>query len=443
MEARELLDQCRQVIDENANVAVAHSGEKPWTSGARARFADDRIVFDLPESYPVRFLMKRPRVSFSAGPDESGREVHGNGIARLEPAGNGRRITCIPYRLAMFGTGAGQGAGAVIERRQNEWRLQASPGPVERKGRIGFWIRATRAITVPMSAFPILIGAVLAYLNAPVNWLFLILTLAGGIAAHMAANLLSDYFDFVKGVDTTNALSSHTGVLVDELADPDIILFAAMSCLLMTAFTGGALVVLAGWPVLLFGLAGVFGGYFYAGGRVSWKILRLGEVSTGFLLGPLMLLGSFYVQTGSIAVIPVLISLALGLLVASVSFGNNMRDALFDQEGGITTLPVSIGVRKSVLLLCFLLLLPYAFAASVIAFDFRLLPVLLVFFTLPWPISIIWKVARNSGNSMQDMSSQALRMILPLQAIKLHFRFCVLLFAGCVLAVMFPNLIVL
>jgi 1,4-dihydroxy-2-naphthoate octaprenyltransferase len=441
MEANEILNYCREAIVKKGRITISYSGKRPWTSEVAAVFQNGRITLDLPAGFPVDALMKRPRVSFFVGPDESGREIHGSGIVKYAEADGTKRVDCIPYRFAISGTSGAPESAQIIERRQYEWR-EAHQSPSSRGfGKIRFWYRAMRAITLPLSVFPILIGAAVAMLYAPFDWLHFVLALSGGVAAHMAANLLADYFDFTNGTDTTNALSSHTGVLVDELAEPDRILIAAMACLLITAFSGGMLMVLVGWPVLFFGLAGIIGGYFYAGGKFAWKRMKLGEVSTGFLLGPLMLTGSFYAQTGFIAIVPALISIGIGLMVAAISFGNNIRDAFFDQESGIVTLPVAIGAKNSVLLLAAMLLLPYAISAASIAFDIRLLPVLLMMFTLPWPVSIIRKVGMNSRGNMTDLSKEAARLILPLQVIRLHFRFCLLLFAGCVLAFIFPDLL--
>ena len=184
-----------------------------------------------------------------------------------------------------------------IELRRNAWTLQpkrllrAAHGP-------RFWFRAVRGISLPLSICPILLGGELALSRGLVNWPLLAIALLGGVAAHLATNLISDYFDFVKGVDTTNALSSHTGVLVDELIDPDRILIAAMVGFLLTAFAGGVLTVVVGWPILLLGLAGIVG-VSYTGGPKAWKYAGLGELSTGFLI-PLMVCGSYFVRHAAV-----------------------------------------------------------------------------------------------------------------------------------------------
>jgi 1,4-dihydroxy-2-naphthoate octaprenyltransferase len=253
------------------------------------------------------------------------------------------------------------------------------------------------------------------------------------MAAHAATNLISDYFDFVNGVDTTNALSSHTGVLVDELIAPDRILMAAMTCFLLTAFCGGILVAQIGWPVLIFGVAGILGGFSYTGGPFAWKYFGLGELSTGLLMGPLMVLGSYFVQMHDISLAAVFISIAIGLLVSAVSWGNNLRDVFFDAQAGVTTLPVKLGGKSALLFFRALIILPYGLIASVILFDRRLWPVASICLTLPRALSILFKMG-GAKQSLETLSNRAADRILPLQAIKLHMRFCLLTLVGCAIA---------
>jgi 1,4-dihydroxy-2-naphthoate octaprenyltransferase len=68
--------------------------------------------------------------------------------------------------------------------------------------------RATRAYSLPASIVPIALGTVLAaraYGGAGegrFDFVTLLLVLIGGVLAHFGANVINDYFDFIKGVDT-------------------------------------------------------------------------------------------------------------------------------------------------------------------------------------------------------------------------------------------------
>jgi 1,4-dihydroxy-2-naphthoate octaprenyltransferase len=432
MKPQDLLDVIRRTINDSQRLTISASAERPLIATLPCSLVGNSLLLDVPSSFPSSIIIKRPRVSFCTAPDPAGRAVHGNGIARITPSGDGRRITIVPYRLQLNDSATCAGT-ATIELRQNSWQCREAP-VVSRGPR--FWLRAMRSVSFPLSILPVCIGAGMAALHGAIDWFLFALALTGGVAAHAATNLVSDYHDFIKGADTTNALSSHTGVLVDELIEPSGILLAAMGCFTVSAFTGGILVALVGWPILLFGLAGMLGGYAYTGGPAAWKYIGLGECSTGFLMGPLMAVGAYFVQARSVSITVVLLSIAIGLLVSAVSFGNNLRDAFFDRAAGITTMPVKIGASAALAVLRLLLIAPYVLVVLAILLDHRLVPLSAAALTLPWAVGIFR--AMGKAKTLADLSDQAARIVLPLKVILLHQRFGILVLIGCGFAVFFP-----
>ena len=398
---------------------------RPWTAITPCGFDNDVVVIQTPPSFPFVASDKNVRVSFATATDADGIEIRGDGIACAAKGTTGIRMK--PYRISM--SAPAKQADAVIERRQNAWvRLR----PRESSARTpGFWFRAMRAISFPLSVFPILIGTSCALLSGPVDWVLFGLALIGGVAAHAGTNLFSDYSDFVKGVDTTNALSSHTGVLVDELVEPARILLAAAACGLVTAFVGGILAVVVGWPILIFGIGGLLGGFFYTGGPRAFKYLGRGEASAGFLMGPLMVCGAYFVQARTLSVPIILLSIAVGLLVSTVSLANNIRDAFFDREAGITTMPVRLGPQNARVLFRIIIALPYLLVGCAVWFDIRLSPALAVVLSAPWAIRAALRLGRGACGDLTALSERAARSMLPLQVIQLHTKFCFLLLVGC------------
>src|ERR1700709_247941 len=100
--------------------------------------------------------------------------------------------------------------------------------------------RATRAYSLPASVVPVLLGTVLAARGygeiggARFDSATLVIVLLGAILAHFGANVLNDYFDFVKGVDTRPEHGS--GVLTrGEMTATQALLFA------LSLFAGAAL----------------------------------------------------------------------------------------------------------------------------------------------------------------------------------------------------------
>jgi len=428
----EILDRSNEILRSTEKIAVSGVSSRVQTATMSCKVKEGQIVFPIPVHWKKEDSAKRLRLSFCAGPDNQGREVRGHGIARFAGNSGSPEVSLVPYRYLLLDPAVAAGE-AVIEMRQNAWQLRPAAAPGPNTHGIRFWLRAARVVSIPLSFFPIAIGGALAALQGPLHWPIFLLALIGGVAAHLGTNLISDYFDYVKGVDTTNALSSHTGVLADELISPDRILLAAMACFLCTVFTGGFLVARVGWPVLVFGLAGVIGGLSYTGSPFASKYAGLGEVWTGLLMGPLMFLGSYFVQAKEISPAPVLLSVAIGLLVAGVSLANNMRDVFFDSQAGVATLAARRGARDTLFIFWLMLFLPYLLLVPVVLGDPRLFPVLLTVITLPGAFLI----ARRMGGRNQPFSSlsaRAAEQVLPLQMIKLHTRFCLLLFIGDLIA---------
>ena len=219
--------------------------------------------------------------------------------------------------------------------------------------------------------------------------------LLGGVSAHAGINLISDFNDFRKGVDTTDALSTHPGALVYELVRPESILAAAMLMFLVASQAGAFLLVRAGPAVIVFEGVGFLGGYFYTGGFLAYKYRGLGELFIALLMGPLMVLGAYVVQTGRMDALPVLLSLALGSLVASVTLANNLRDVHDDRTAGISTLPMRIGVRSAKRLYYAMLAVPYAIVAGVVVLRLAHWPMLLVLLSLPSAAKAIRKILRR------------------------------------------------
>ncbi len=428
MEVSEILAQVNIMLSERPVLTI--SSLAPAVRLDRAQLLGSNTVNQLIVS-PLRLLpdafVKRTRVTFLLGPDSHGREVHGSGIA-IRYEDDPQRVKVAPYRLTLVSKSSGAIGGQTVELRQNAWRFRAQTRPV---GAIAFWLRAARTVSLPLSVLPICIGASLGFLHGRFDLVLFALSLGGGVAAHLGTNLFSDYFDFVKGIDTTNALSSHTGVLVDELIEPQGILAAGLVCFMITALAGGALIALSGWPILLFGLAGMAGGFMYTGGPFAWKYLGLGEFATGLLMGPLMLTGACYVQTGFVGLPAILLSVAVGMLVSAVSLANNIRDAALDASSGFNTMPAKAGAGPAKLAFRALVLCPFVFLALVCILDLRLLPVLAAFLVLPFAVSLAWRFGRGAVD-LPALSAQAGSMILPLRIIKVHLWFCLLALAGCV-----------
>jgi 1,4-dihydroxy-2-naphthoate octaprenyltransferase len=185
-----------------------------------------------------------------------------------------------------------------------------------------------------------------------------------------------------------------------------------------------------GVSVMLFGLVGLLGGYFYTSGTLAYKYVGLGEAFISVLMGPLMVVGGFFVQTGRIDGFPLLLSLPLGLLVGSVTLANNLRDVADDRRARIVTLPMRMGVRAVKRLYYAMLTAPFAIVLATVAVLRSYLPLLLVVLSVPSAVRAIDRM-RTAGDTHEDIRARAAERAYPLNSIRLHLRFGLLLILGC------------
>ena len=408
----------------NDRVILASQGVRIWTSECRVELFDGNLKLSCSDRTTIENLQHQQRVAFTLLNTDESYSTQGSGIVRIIEKINGQNANILvePYRVSTVD-------GKTYELKLAGWCpvIEGAPPDISM---LAFWYQAFRAVTLPMSALPVLVGATAAFFYGQFNWLFLVLALIGTLLAHAGANAAADYFDFKKGVDMSRALSSHLGALARERVEPEMILLAAFACFLVTALIGLVLVYLVGWLLLIFGLGGLLGAIFYTGRPISYKYRAMGELMLGILMGPVIVMGSFFLHTQSWNWLVFLISIALAMLVSSVSLANNLRDLPDDKNAGIRTLPMMLGVYRTKFLYYVLTSCPYLLIAIVIALNHSLWPIGLVIISLPQAVKTV-QVLHSTKNDVDDIRQKSLVHPFPLNSIRLYVRFASIL-AVCI-----------
>ncbi|GBD12001.1 1,4-dihydroxy-2-naphthoate octaprenyltransferase [bacterium HR23] len=282
-----------------------------------------------------------------------------------------------------------------------------------------YW-QAVRPFAFTVTFFSVLLGALLA---PSFSWPLLLLTLLGGLLAHGGVNVLSDYFDYRKGVDTWATLGS-SRVLPDRLMSPRQHLVFGVALLVAAGGVGLALTVLRGMPVLYLALAGVLLGVFYTAPPLGLKYRALGDLAVFLAFNPLMALGAYYVQAQGFSWTPVVLSLPLGFLTTAILHGNNFRDVRDDKQAGFTTVAGFLGFRGAGYY--YLALVVAAYGAIAIAIAVGLLPWwgALTFLTVP----LAWRNVRAAFQPRRVAFT-----FLDLVTAQLHLYFGLALVASLVL----------
>ncbi|MCF7891165.1 1,4-dihydroxy-2-naphthoate octaprenyltransferase [Candidatus Bipolaricaulota bacterium] len=279
---------------------------------------------------------------------------------------------------------------------------------------------STRPWSFPMTLGSVLVGTLLA---AKIGDFFLprlILVAIGTILAHSATNLLNDYFDFKSGLDKPGSPTAkyRRHPLVEDWFNPrELIVYSSIAYFFVLVI-GAYLTYLSGPLVIGFGLIGFVAGYFYTGG-IKYKYLGWGEVSVFIVWGPLMVTGSFFVQSETITITPVLVSIPLGLLVSSVLLGNNLRDKHYDKEAGVKTVATLVDETNGFLIFTLLISGAYLSLIFLILAGILTFWSMLVFSSLPVAYQLLQRFTQEVPDDADARTGQLEIIFAGLLAISL------------------------
>ncbi len=227
--------------------------------------------------------------------------------------------------------------------------------------KIVIWIKASRALYTITVLLPCCIGAIMAwYEGYPLRWHLLALTLVAMMFANIGTNFTNDYFDFKSGVDKLDkgrVYKKGAEVLYENpLAEsgsvdgfslyffsPTTVLLSALISLGITAAIGLYFVLTVDWRILPIGLVGILLGFFYTAPPLRFGYRGWGDLVCFLCNGPLAVLGTYFLFTGTVSAPAVLVSVVVGLLVTAILYIGNVPDAEADRQVGKRTISVILG----------------------------------------------------------------------------------------------------
>ncbi len=261
--------------------------------------------------------------------------------------------------------------------------------------RVSVFIQAIRPFAFSASVIPIILGGVFAASRGEkVMWPFFPLVLLSGLFVHSGTNVVSEYFDFKKGVDRKDTFGS-SRVLVDGLMEPVVLLKAGVGFFVLALLLACPLFYARGVPLLVIALVGVLGGFFYSATPIGYKYRGLGDLWVFVLMGPLMVAGSYIALTGGYTHGAVFVSLPVGFLVTAILLSNNIRDIAYDKRAGVLTLEGFIGYRNAKIVYFLLVMSAYASVIVLVLSKILALWILIVFFSIPLVVRNTAIIARG------------------------------------------------
>jgi 1,4-dihydroxy-2-naphthoate polyprenyltransferase len=257
------------------------------------------------------------------------------------------------------------------------------------------WLRAIRLRFLLASVIAVSNGIALAFWkNKQIDLSDAVLTFAGAICLHARIDLLNDYWDYKRGIDTATRrtkFSGGTGVLPENLLKPGNVYSVGLIFLLIGTLIGMYFVVIRGIMIaLLLGFA-ILAVYFYSTSIVN---LGLGEAFVA-IKGTLIVVGSYYVQTSSIGVGVVYVGIIMGILSASVLFVNSFPDYQADRSRGRRTLVILLGRQRAVKIFPWMILCTYVLIIAGIFLGYLKIYSLASLLSAPFAVSAIKRISKS------------------------------------------------
>ncbi|MEZ5569121.1 MAG: prenyltransferase [Halioglobus sp.] len=236
----------------------------------------------------------------------------------------------------------------------------------------GVWRLADPKISLASFAGMFLAGC-FAAADGELHLGWLLLTLLGVFLVEVGKNASGEVVDYDSGTDQAvlpedrSPFSGGKRVLVDELLTHRQTWAIALGCFLAAIACGLFIAVERDSRVLWLGAAGMALAWFYHGGSLRLAYRGLGELAVAIAYGPLVVCGTYLVQTGTLTTALLHAACSLGLLVAAFLWINEFPDYAADAAAGKRNLVVRLGKPAAQRVFTALVLVAYGWllAASV------------------------------------------------------------------------------
>ena len=218
------------------------------------------------------------------------------------------------------------------------------------------WMVIMRLPFLSATIVPILLGATVASRYVSVDWFYFALTMLGGSLLHIGTNTSNDYFDHTSGTDEANynymvPFSGGSRSIQMGLISSKGMLYLSIITFALGGLIGIPLIIKTGINILYLGFIGFLSGFFYTAPPFRFASRKgIGELLIGLNFGPLMVVGSFLVQTsGDLTHVfeAVLAGIPIGLLVVAIVYVNQFPDHDGDKATGKNNLVVVFGPEKA------------------------------------------------------------------------------------------------
>jgi len=281
---------------------------------------------------------------------------------------------------------------------------------------LSVWIRVIRLKFLLASVIAVSLGLAISWnITNEFNAIHAVLTMIGVVSLHVSVDLLNDYWDFKRGIDTNTQrtkMSGGTGVLPEGLLKPSEVYKVGIGFLIFGGIIGGFFVFTFGITIAVILSFAILSIYFYSTKLVNWG---LAEVFVA-IKGTMIVLGTFYIQTNQILEIPIFAGVVVGVLSASVLFITSFPDHDADKQKGRRTLVILFGKEKASLAYWGFPVIVYSIIFIFVVTEYFPVYTLLTLFAIP--------LAVKSGMKLKSVYADTKKMIQPMSTAISFSRIC-------------------
>lgn len=278
------------------------------------------------------------------------------------------------------------------------------------KEKIKAWIQASRPPFFIATLIPIIIGFLMAKDHGWSGTRFLLVLIACFVV-HFVTNIANDYFDYIQGADLGNAIGGSRVIHQDKIT-----LSQLGWAIILLYFIGFIISLYIVFGLRLYGLAPLilfafFSSLFYVAPPIRYGYHGLGELFVAINMGPIMVVGTYWVIADKPSWDAFFVSVPVGLMVASILYYQSLPDMGTDESAGKRTLAVRLGKQWSFIVLILWLTIIYLTIIALVATGLLAWPGLLSLMTVPIFLRLIRIVRSTEDWVLLDQHGKYVRML--------------------------------
>jgi len=278
-------------------------------------------------------------------------------------------------------------------------------------GSFGAWVLAMRPATLGAAVVPVAVGAAVAHAAGGFHFLPTLGALLVGIFIQIGTNFANDVFDYEKGADTKDRLGP-TRAVQAGLLSAAAMRKAMIFTFFLAALAGLYLTYLAGWPLLIVGIASILSGIAYTGGPYPLGYHGLGDIFVMIFFGFVAVCGTVLVNLGTVPALAIWASVPPGALATAILVVNNVRDRETDVVAGKRTLAVRFGRVAGIAEYRFLIVISYLVPMLLFILGKLSWPILLCLLTAPAATLLQRNLVRKQGRELNPVLVGTARLLV-------------------------------